>query len=101
MSRIDYLPLGSVVLLQGGTQRLIIVGRGLNVQNNGETYFYDYGGALYPQGMVNDQMAYFNQDAISRVFFEGYRDDDNDIVNDRLNDYVAQHPDLKRRVVEG
>lgn len=100
MSRIDYLPLGSVVLLEGGTQRLIIVGRGLNVQSAGKTLYFDYGAALYPQGLVNDQLAYFNHDAVSRVFFEGYRDDDNDIVNDRLNDYVAQHPDLNRTVTD-
>ena len=100
MSKIDYAPLGSVVVLNGGTQRLIIVGRGLNVESEGETYYFDYGAAMYPQGLIGDQLAYFNHDAIARVFFEGYRDDENEIVNQRLNDYVAEHPDLKRRSFE-
>ena len=100
MSKMNYAPLGSVVVLKGGTQRMIIIARGLNVQDNGETYYFDYGGALYPQGLTGDQMAYFNHDAIGRIFFEGYRDDDNDIMNEKLNEYVEGHPDLKRRVFE-
>ena len=96
MNNMDYLPLGSVVLLKNGAHKVIIVGRGLNVENDGQTYYFDYGGALYPEGLVGDQLAYFNHDGIARVFFEGYRDDDNDIMNDRLNEYVQNNPDLKR-----
>ena len=96
MARIDYLPLGSVVLLEGARQRTIIVARGLNVKHEGEDYFFDYGGVPYPDGVTGDRMAYFNHDAVARVFFEGYRDDENDIMADRLNAYVAETPDLKR-----
>lgn len=97
MEKVDFLPLGSVVVLKGGAQRVIIVGRGLNVANEGETYFFDYGGVPYPTGIVGDRMAYFNQDAISRVFFRGYADDQDEIVVRRLNDYIEQNPDLKRK----
>lgn len=97
MSRIDYLPLGSVVLLAGAEKRTIIVGRGLTVNHEGETYYFDYGGVPYPIGVTGDRMAYFNHDAISRVFFEGYRDDENEIMTDRLNEYVENTPDLKRK----
>ena len=97
MSRVDFLPLGSVVVLKGGAQRVIIVGRGLNVVHDGENYFFDYGGVPYPNGLVGDRMAYFNHDAIGRVFFEGYRDDQDEILVNRLNEYIEENPDLKRR----
>jgi len=97
MSKIDYKPLGSVVVLNGGSQRILIIARGLNVENDGETYFFDYGGVPYPDGLTGDRMAYFNHDAIARVFFEGYRDDENEIMNERLNEYIEQHPELKRK----
>ena len=100
MSKIDFKPLGSVVLLKGGLQRMMIVARGLNVENEGETYFFDYGAVPYPDGLTGDQMAYFDHSAIARVFFEGYRDDDNEIMVDRLNQYIKDNPGLKRKTFE-
>ena len=100
MSKIDFKPLGSVVLLKGGLQRMMIVARGLNVENEGETYFFDYGAVPYPDGLTGDQMAYFDHSAIARVFFEGYRDDDNEIMVDRLNQYINDNPGLKRKIFE-
>lgn len=97
MSEVRYLPLGSVVLLKNGAHKVIIVGRGLNVENEGETFFFDYAGAMYPEGLIGDEMAYFNHNAVARVFFEGYRDDENEIMNERMNAYVEQHPELKRK----
>lgn len=97
MKRTEFFPLGSVVLLKGGTQRVIIIARGLNVQNDGDTFFFDYGAVPYPNGLTGDQMAYFNHDAIDRVFFEGYRDDENDIMAQKLNEYIEQNPGLKRK----
>lgn len=99
MSEIRYVPLGSVVLLHGGTQKVMIVGRGLNVSDNGEQYYFDYGGVLYPNGFEGERMAYFNHENIERVFFAGYDDDDNEMMNARLNDYVNSHPGLKRRKI--
>ncbi len=97
MDKVDFLPLGSVVVLKGGARRVIIIGRGLNVANEGETYFFDYGGVPYPTGLIGNRMAYFNHDAIERVFFKGYTDDQDEIVVNRLNDYIEQTPGLKRK----
>ena len=99
MKKIEFLPLGSVVVLEGGSQRVIIVGRGLNVNDQGETFFFDYAGVPYPNGMVGDRIAYFDHDAIARVFFTGYSDDEDKIIVDRMNEYIAENPDLKRRRV--
>lgn len=93
---VKYLPLGSIVLLQGGVQKAMIIGRGLNVRNGGEEFFFDYGAVAYPEGLIGDQMAYFNADKISKVVFEGYTDVDDENMVENINRYLAEHPDLKR-----
>ncbi len=96
MARINYLPLGSVVLLNDGSQKLIIIGRALNVTRGGVQFYFDYGGVLYPQGLINSEMAYFNHDDISRVYFTGYNDEGSRDLTEVINDYVEKHPDLHR-----
>ena len=96
MAKVDFLPLGSIVLLKGGVRKLLVIARGLNVKKDNETYFFDYGGVLYPDGLTGDEMVYFNADSINKVYFQGYQDDDNDIVLENLNTYMLEHPDIKR-----
>lgn len=90
------LPLGSVVLLEGGIQKLLIVARALNVKNGNKEFFFDYGAVAYPEGLIGDQMAYFNHENIAKVIFEGYRDDDDAVFVKRIQDYLASHPDIQR-----
>lgn len=92
-----FIPLGSVVLLKGGTKRVMIMGHGLSVKDGEETYFFDYAAVLYPEGFIGQDMLYFNHEDIETVFFTGYDDDDNKTVNIRLNEFVAANPNLKRR----
>lgn len=94
--KIAYIPLGSIVLLKGGIQKLLVISRAINVANAGETYFFDYGGVLYPDGLVGDQMVYFNHDSIAKVIFEGYEDDDNAVMLENIETYLREHPDIKR-----
>ena len=91
-----YLPLGSVVLLQGGVQKALIIGRGLIVRNGSEEFFFDYGGVAYPEGLVGDQMVYFNNDKIGKVVFEGYTDIDDENFVENIHRYLAEHPDMKK-----
>ena len=100
MERIDYVPLGSVVYLNGGIKKLLIVARAINVENDGKQYFFDYGGVLYPEGITGDQMAYFNHDDISSVFFRGCDDDENKGMTDAINRFVNTHPDILRGSAE-
>ena len=67
------LPIGSVVLLQGGEKRLMTFGV---VQEDPETHeVYDYAGIVYPEGNVGIDSAFlFNHDEIEEVFFVGYND---------------------------
>lgn len=96
MERIDYVPLGSVVYLKGGIKKLLVVARAIQVPKNGKNYYFDYGGVLYPEGITGDQMAYFNHEDISTVFFRGCDDGENKGMTDTINRYVESHPDLLR-----
>ena len=91
-----YLPLGSIVILEGGIQKMLIISRALNVNNGGKQYYFDYGAVPYPEGLVSDQMAYFNADAISRVVFEGYHDVDDEAMMDNIRRYIEANPDRLR-----
>lgn len=72
------LPLGSVVYLEEGTQKLIIVGRGAIFEDpdTGQEVFADYMGVLYPQGLQTESTYFFQHDNIDEVVFEGYRDEE-------------------------
>ena len=45
----EFLPVGSVVLLKGGTKRVMVTGF-CSVDNDDTTKIYDYTGCLYPEG---------------------------------------------------
>ncbi|WP_431245761.1 DUF4176 domain-containing protein [Leifsonia xyli] len=84
--KLPFLPLGSVVILRGSVKKLLIVSRGSIV----EDVFYDYGAFMYPEGMIDSKVAYFNHDNILRVVHVGYADDDDALVVEILNDAYAE-----------
>lgn len=89
---VDYLPLGSVVILKGGVQKVVVIARGLlSVATGKEGYFY-YGGCLYPQGLVGDQILYFNHRDIVKVVFSGFHDDDDKMMVDNINQWYMESP---------
>ena len=96
MSMVNFLPLGSIVLLDAGTQKIMIVARGMNVEHEGKTVFFDYGGVPYPQGLTGDQLAYFNHDSVRSIYFVGCNDGDNQVITDALNAYLDKHDDIVR-----
>ncbi len=93
---IDYVSLGSIVLLKGGSEKLLVISRALNVKNGDDTFFFDYGAVPYPDGLISDHMAYFNHENISKVVFEGYNDIDNENMVENINRYLDAHPDIKK-----
>ena len=58
---VDYLPLGSVVILKGGVQKVVVIARGLLSVATGKEGYFDYGGCLYPQGLVRDHKSCFQR----------------------------------------
>jgi len=67
------LPLGSVVLLNGGKKRVMICGRmQTRVQDN---TMFDYSACLYPEGIIDPKKLYlFNNEDIDMVYFVGMQD---------------------------
>jgi hypothetical protein len=70
------LPIGSIVYLNDGSRKIMILNRGPLVVIDEKTQMFDYSGCIYPVGLVQDQVLYFNQENIDRIIFEGFADDD-------------------------
>ena len=69
----EFLPIGTVVLLQNGTHRVMITGFCVISEENGD--MFDYTGVMYPEGMLNSQQSLvFNHKQIKKVFAIGYSD---------------------------
>ena len=74
----ELLPLGSIVLLEEGLQKLVVVGRGVvyTDQVTGKDTFADYMADLYPTGLNPETTIFFNQENIDKVVFKGYSDEE-------------------------
>lgn len=71
----ELLPLGSIVILNGGFKKLMIIGRKI-LQGENEK-LYDYLGCLYPEGDIGDEYKFiFNHEDIDKVIFKGYEDEE-------------------------
>lgn len=74
----ELLPLGSIVYLQEGTQKLMIIGRGVifDDEETEEKAFADYMGVLYPMGFQTESTLFFQYENIDKVVFVGYSDEE-------------------------
>lgn len=88
--RIEYLPLGSVVMVKGVLRKTVIIGRGLLTMPAGETMYFDYGGCVYPEGLQGDAIMYFNHKDITEVIHRGYEDDEEKHIVENLNNWLAE-----------
>lgn len=70
------LTLGTIVFLKEGTAKMMIINRQVLVKVNNEQLLFDYSGCIYPQGAVENNIYYFNEENIDKVVFEGYKDSD-------------------------
>ena len=67
-----YLPVGSVVLLEGGEKKLFIAGF-CSVPEEESTETFDYTGYMYPEGFMSaDEIFLFNHADINEVFHVGF-----------------------------
>lgn len=74
------LPLGSVVYLSEGTEKVMIVGRGVifqDTETNSEV-FTDYMGCLYPTGINPNNTLFFNEENIDKIVFKGLSDEEDE-----------------------
>lgn len=91
MEKVDYLPLGSIVIVKGNVKKFMIVSRGLLTKIENGICYFDYGGCLYPEGLIGDAIVYFNHADIAAVVAEGYRDDDDKIAVGNIHNYLEHH----------
>ena len=72
------LPLGSVVILKEGLQKLVIIGRGTIYKDakTGEEKVADYMAILYPMGFNLENTVFIDHKNIDKVLYEGYVDEE-------------------------
>ncbi|WP_018932444.1 DUF4176 domain-containing protein [Gracilibacillus lacisalsi] len=92
------LPIGSIVYLNEGTSKLMVLNRGPIIEIEGENQMFDYSGCLYPQGLVPDNVFYFNHENIDQVVFEGFQDEEEERFQKLFNDWKVEN---KESYVEG
>ena len=92
------LPIGSVVLLEGGEKKLMITGF-YTITEDSPDKVYDYCGCLYPEGVISsDEIYVFNQSQIAEVFFVGYEDEEGNEFQDNLIHAVEEINNPKENI---
>ena len=66
------LPIGTIVYLKEGSQKLMILNRGVTIDQHGESVLF----AFYPIGLNPEQLFYFNREDVDRVVYPGYSDEE-------------------------
>lgn len=80
-----FLPIGSVVKLKNSEDKIMIVGYSAVEYHDGME-IYDYMGCSYPMGLLlNNKMCSFNHDDILECIFTGYKDEEYQVFNEKLN----------------
>ena len=97
--KFDFLPLGSIVVVNGGIKKFVIVARALQVNINGSKQFFDYAACTYPEGINGDRLMYFQHTDISKVVFKGYVDDDEIMMCENIFNAMKKI-DIERANVE-
>ena len=84
------LPIGSVVLLNNGTKKIMITGF-YSVAANDPDKVYDYCGCLFPEGIISsEQNLLFDHNQIVKVFYMGYKNDEDKEFKTKLNEIVNE-----------
>lgn len=91
------LPIGSIVYLAGGNQKIMILNRGPQTEQNGEVVFFDYTGAMYPSGLDVEQVYYFNHEDVDQVVFTGFIDDDEERFVSLYKDWIQDNQNEVKR----
>ena len=85
-----YLPIGSVVLLENTSQRVMITGFCVKSKQK-EMSVYDYIGCLYPDGVFSTKNnLLFNHDKIQKIFAIGYSDEEEKKFKEKLETILTQ-----------
>jgi len=70
------LPIGTVVLLSGGTKKIMITGYSSKTLD--DTKVYDYNGCVFPEGFVENVFCLFDKNQIEDVIYMGLKNEEYD-----------------------
>ena len=87
----NLLPLGSVVRLNKGELKIMIISRLPLYNNEGTIGYFDYAACVYPTGQADQQVHFFNEEDIAEVFFEGYRDELEEKFCEKYQEMVVRY----------
>ena len=80
----DLLPIGTVALIKGIVQPVMIYGR-MQQQVDQEEKVWEYVACPYPQGHISDETnVFFNHDQIQQVIFKGFESEGEKIMKEKL-----------------
>lgn len=77
-----FLPIGTVVMLKGGTKRVMIAGfcafeNGKENKKEEKRKIWDYSGCLYPEGFLSsEQICLFDHEQIEEIYHLGLSADE-------------------------
>ncbi len=72
----NFLPIGSIVMLDGGTKPVMINGY-CAVTTALKDKVFDYRGCPFPEGIIDSSgVALFDDEQISKVVYEGFKNDE-------------------------
>ena len=92
--REKFLPIGSVVLLNGGKKKIMITGF-CSISSDDKTRVYDYSGCIYPEGYLSsNQICLFDHEQIEDIYFIGYENEEETEFKKQLNEVFE---DFKER----
>lgn len=100
MKETTMLPLGSIIILKGNTKKMMIISRVIAVPVKGNIYRFDYGACLHPEGVVGENLIYFNHEDIFKIVQEGYTNDENELMLENIAAVIDETDIPKGNVAE-
>src|SRR5699024_11286425 len=94
------LPIGSVVQLNEGQTKLMILSRAPLHNQDGVIGYFDYFACIYPTGLTDQQAYFFNHEDIDEVYHEGYVDEEERHFQEQYEDKIKEVPYPKFNVVD-
>ena len=93
MEKMDILPVGTFVQLKNDPKTYMIIGRGVMI-NEPEEAMADYSACMIPEGLINDNILYFDHGVIEKVIQLGWISPDEkemvDYLNTRFREYKGK-----------
>lgn len=84
----EILPIGSVVKLNNGDVKLMILNRTPLYNQDGKIGYFDYSACVYPAGKVEEQVYFFNNENIEEVYFRGYVDEQEELFQQQYEEKI-------------